>query len=58
MNAREFNSKGPGPNFAAQMLLAAASPDLDRKKDDPGLYGDGADLSIEEWKNCLACRSS
>ncbi|KAG7403152.1 hypothetical protein Forpe1208_v016438 [Fusarium oxysporum f. sp. rapae] len=58
MNARGFNSKGPGPNFAAQMLLAAASPDLDRKKDDPGLYGDGADLSIEEWKNCPACRSS
>ncbi|EGU72064.1 hypothetical protein FOPG_18440 [Fusarium oxysporum f. sp. conglutinans race 2 54008] len=58
MDATRFNSEGPGPKFAAKILLAAASPDLDRKNYDSGLYGDGTDLSLEEWKNCPACRSS
>ncbi|RYC80451.1 hypothetical protein BFJ63_vAg16663 [Fusarium oxysporum f. sp. narcissi] len=58
MNATRFNSEGPGPNFAEQILLAAALQDLDRNNNDSSLYGDGIDLSREEWKNCPTCRSS
>ncbi|KAG4269113.1 hypothetical protein FPRO04_12236 [Fusarium proliferatum] len=58
MNAEMFMTRGPGPRFAANLLLAAASPALDRKNLDSGLYGDGVDWSFEEQNNCSACHSS
>ncbi|RBR26531.1 uncharacterized protein FIESC28_00648 [Fusarium coffeatum] len=59
INAKRILVDGPGPMLGKRVILGAAVSHLDRtsskKRTDPGLYGDGTDLDIEEWRKCPAC---